>query len=108
MGKQIFVTNKNDFVHQDRFDGEDFVFPPGERVLISADAAIHMFGFNLMDKSDVLIRLGWASHYDETVKNFVENPEGVKKLAKFVFDEAVMVSKSSLLAPKQAEAASLT
>jgi hypothetical protein len=97
MGKLIFVTNKNDFVHQDRYDGEDYVFPPGERVLIPSEAATHMLGFNLPDKSEALVRLGWSMTYDHTAKTYVENPEGVKKLAKFVFDEAVMVSKSSLL-----------
>jgi hypothetical protein len=97
MGKQIFVTNKNDFVHQDRYDGEEYVFPPGERVLIPSEAATHMLGFNLPDKSEALVRLGWATMYDPAAKNYVENPDGVKRLARFVFDEAVMVSKSSLL-----------
>jgi hypothetical protein len=98
MGKQIFVTNKNDFVHTDAYDGEEYVFPPGERVLVPSDAATHMFGFNLPDKSESLVRLGWATIYDPAAKTFVDNPDGVKKLAKFIFDEAVMVSKSSLAA----------
>jgi hypothetical protein len=98
MGKQIFVTNKNSFVHTDRFDGEEYVFPPGERVLIPADAAIHMLAFNLPDKSEALVRLGWAMIYDPKSKSFVENPAGIKKLANFVFDEAVTVAKSSLAA----------
>jgi|SRR5208337_1261289 len=93
----IFVTNKNDFTHIDRYDGEEYAFPPGERVLIPMDAAIHMFGHNMVDKSEILVRLGWASIYDPSTKNWAENPEGVKKLARFVFDEAVMVAKSSTL-----------
>ena len=48
------------------------------------------------DTSEVLVRLGWAMVYDESAKNFVESKDGVKKLSNFVFDEAVMVSKSSL------------
>jgi hypothetical protein len=105
MAKQIFVTNKNSFVHQDRYDGEDFVFPPGERVLISSDAATHLFAFNLPDKSEALVRLGWSMTYDPEKKTYVENLEGVKKLARFVFDEAVMVSKSSLLEKTHTSAA---
>ena len=96
MSNQIFVTNTNDFDHEDAFDGEAYVFPQGERVLIPYDAAVHMFGHNLKDKSETLIRLGWAMRYDATKKQFVEDTDGVKKLASFVFDEAVMVSKSSL------------
>jgi hypothetical protein len=95
MGK-IYVTNTNDFDHVDSYDGEEYVFPRGERVLISDEAAVHFFGHNLVDKSDALIRLGWAMKYDPVQKTFVENTDGVKKLARFVFDEAVMVSKSSL------------
>jgi hypothetical protein len=96
MGKQIFVTNKNDFVHTDAYDGEEYVFPPGERVLIPVEAATHMLGFGLEDQSDALVRLGWATVYNPDAKTFIENPDGVKRLARFVFDEAVMVSKSSL------------
>jgi hypothetical protein len=92
----IFVTNKNKFVHTDRYDGDDYVFAPDDKVFLSKPAATHMFGWNLNDTNEVLVRLGWAMVYDETVKNFVENKEGVAKLANFVFDEAVMVSKSSL------------
>jgi hypothetical protein len=92
----IFVTNKNDFIHADRYDGKDFTFIPGEKVYISKPAATHMFGWNMPDKSEVLVRLGWAMAYDEKVKNFVENKDGIRKLANFVFDKAVMVSESSL------------
>jgi hypothetical protein len=92
----VFVTNTNDFQHQDRFDGVDFLFPSNEKVLIPTDAAVHMFGYQQPDKSETLVRLGWAMRYDPTTKNFEEDKEGVRKLANFVFEEAVMVSKSSV------------
>jgi len=94
---QVFVTNRNDFPHEDGFDGERFVFPPGEQIMISIDAAEHMFGYRLADKTDVLLRLGWANKYDPVRKNYVEDPEGVRKLANFVFEEAEVRPKSSLL-----------
>jgi len=98
MGPQkIFVTNTNDFVHTDRYDGEDFVFPPHEQVLVPVEAAEHMFGFNNPDKSAILQRLGWAMTYDPATKAYTENPDGVRRLAGFVREEAVMVSRSSLL-----------
>ena len=111
MGNEIFVTNTNDFDHVDAYDGEEYVFPQGERVLIPADAAVHFFGRNLKDKSEALVRLGWAMKYDATKKQFVEDEAGIRKLANFVFDEAVMVSKSSLeqrLAAKEPRAAAAT
>lgn len=96
MGNQIFVTNTNDFDHIDMYDGAEYVFPKDERVMIPVEAAIHMFAYNMQDQSDALVRLGWAMRYNAEKKQFEENPDGVKKLSRFVFDEAVMVSKSSL------------
>src|ERR1700728_5295698 len=108
MGSQIFVTNMNGvdakgnidpktaFDHVDRYDGEEYVFPTAERVLIPEEAAVHFFGRGLADQSETLVRLGWAMKYDPLKKQFVEDPDGVRKLARFVFEEAIMVSKSSL------------
>jgi hypothetical protein len=96
MGNQIFVTNTNEFDHVDRYDGEEYIFPQGERVMIPWEAAVHLFGHNLKDKTETLVRLGWAMRYDEGKKQFVEDADGVRKLGRFVFEEAVMVSKSSL------------
>jgi hypothetical protein len=96
MGPQIFVTNTNDFDHVDAFDGEEYVFPKGERVLIPEDAAVHFFGRGLKDKSEALVRLGWAMKYDAIKKQHVEDETGVRKLANFVFEEAVMTPRTSL------------
>lgn len=87
----IFVTNNNEFHHEDAFDGEHFSFPPKEKVQVPVEAAAHMFGFGLEDKTDTLVRLGWASRYDEKLKRTVEDPNGARKLSKFVFTQAVMV-----------------
>ena len=79
--QEIFVKNANDFDHQDRFDGQDFFFPRGERVTIPILAAQHMFGLGLADKTETLIRLGWN----------MEGDKGVKKLANFIFTQGVMI-----------------
>jgi hypothetical protein len=94
---QVFVTNRNDFTHEDRYDGEEFIFPPGQQVMIPTEAAEHMFGYRLADKTDVLLRLGWANKYSPEKKNYVEDPDGVRKLAAFVFEEAEVRPRSSLL-----------
>lgn len=98
----VFVTNTNDFVHEDRYNGEDFIFPPNQAVLCSEVAANHMFGYGQPDKSDTLVRLGWAMMYDTSTKRMVENPDGVKKLARFIFEEAVTVARSKLAPPSLA------
>jgi hypothetical protein len=89
--REIFVTNRNDFHHSDRFNGVDFEFPPKERVAIPVEAAVHMFGFNMPDKTEVLTRLGWATKYDPRARTFVDDADGVKRLANFVFTKAVMI-----------------
>jgi hypothetical protein len=93
---QVFVTNKNAEPHSDRYDGEDFVFPPNEAVLVPIDAAQHMLGYLLEDKTDTLVRLGKAMRYDTETRRFVEDSEGVKWLARFVFEEPVVRPKSAL------------
>ena len=91
---EIFVTNHNDFHHSDRYNGVDFEFPPKERVAIPTEAATHMFGFNMPDKNEILTRLGWATMYDPTIKQWANDPSGVKKLARFVFTRAKMVEET--------------
>jgi hypothetical protein len=93
---QVFVTNTNEFAHTDQYDGDAYTFPPGEKVLIPYDAAVHMFGRGLDDKTETLVRLGWAQTFDPASRQFVENPDGVKRLAAFVFEEAILAPKSSL------------
>ena len=99
----IFVINTNADDHVDRYNGEEYIFPgkkdekdPGTPVLVPKEAATHMFGWNLPDKTDTLVRLGWATRYDPKQKCFVEDSSGIKRLAGFVFDEVATVQKSVL------------
>jgi hypothetical protein len=85
---EVFVTNKNSFPHEDRFNGHLYSFPRDEKVLIPIDAARHMFGFGAPDKTEALVRLGWANPGPGD-----DNDAGVKKLAKFVFTQAKVVEE---------------
>lgn len=87
--REIFVTNRNDFHHSDCFDGTEYNFPPNERVALSVDAATHMFGFNLPDKTQVLTRLGWTFNLDRERKIVIDD-SGAAKLARFVFTKAIL------------------
>lgn len=80
----IFIKNENDFDHADRFDGQDYFFPKGERVTVPVIAARHMFGYGDPDKTETLIRLGWANE---------ANDAGARKLANFIFTRGVMVEE---------------
>ena len=94
----VYVTNRNPEPHMDKFNGEEFLFPTGEPVLVSEAAAQHMLGYGLENKTDILVRLGWAVRLNEKGKQYEDNPEGVKQLARFVFEEAVMAPRSALAA----------
>jgi hypothetical protein len=89
----IFVTNKNDFEHQDRFDGIDYFFVPGEKVALPEEAAAHMFGFGRSDKTENLIRLGWNLKQEDG-KVTDDTDAGVSKLRKFVFTSAQIIEVS--------------
>jgi hypothetical protein len=90
----IYVTNRNDFVHLDRYDGEDYIFDPGVKVPVSIFAAELMFGFGLVDKTAALLRHGWAFQIDPKTKQVTEHPDGVNWLRKFTFSKAVMVEET--------------
>ncbi len=81
---QIFVTNNNEFTHVDKFDGVEYIWEPGQKLLIDEDAAAHMFGYGRSDKTENLIRIGWSNLF---------NDEGVVRLSKFIFTSGKMVEE---------------
>lgn len=92
----VFVINRNKEPHRDRYDGEEFLFLPDQPTAISVPAAEHMLGYKLKDKTSTLQRLGKAFRYNPTTKAFEDNADGVKWLAKFQFEEAVLQPASAL------------
>lgn len=58
----LTVTNGNDFNFAGRFNGVDFQFPAGKTTALPEDAAKHIFGVGLGDKTDVLVRHGWMTN----------------------------------------------
>jgi hypothetical protein len=48
---QVRVTNRNNvWKVKDRYGGQEYVFPPGESVLVAAEVAEHIFGYGLDEK----------------------------------------------------------
>lgn len=86
----IFVTNRNKFDHFDAYNGTEYHFPPGETVEVDDEAAAHMLGYGRKDKTENLIRLGWANKLDAK-KGWVKDEEGVRKLANFTFEAGAFV-----------------
>jgi hypothetical protein len=99
MSDMLFVTNRNEFHHTDRYDGKDYQFPPGQKVMLSAEAARHMFGLGEADKTNVMHRKGWAFKYDPDTKTFIEDRDAVQKLKNFQFTRAVLVETPAVEQP---------
>jgi len=74
----IFVRNNSGSDFQDRYDGIDHVFPDGKLVECSIEAARHIFGYGVEDKTQHMIRLGWAA-------NSGSLKEAYERLDKFEF-----------------------
>jgi hypothetical protein len=54
----VKVINHNSSRFIDRFDGKDYVFEPHDPVLMSDEAARHIFGYGDGDKAPYLSRIG--------------------------------------------------
>jgi hypothetical protein len=74
----LFVRNNSGSDFSDRFDGIDYHFPNGELVECPELAANHIFGYGAPDKTQHMIRLGWAAN-STTLK------EAYERLDKFEF-----------------------
>ena len=96
MSEMLFVENRNEFHHTDAFDGRTYQFPPGQKVMLSLEAAQHMFGVGQADKTSVMHRLGWGFTYDPVTRGFGEDHEAVKKLKNFVFTKAKLVEEQDV------------
>lgn len=60
----ITVNNSGD-AFKAKYDGISYEFPTGGSATIPLDAARHIFGFGLPDKSEVLSKHGWLRHNGE-------------------------------------------
>lgn len=94
MSEMLFCTNKNNFHHEDSFDGHVYQFPPGVKVMVPKEAAEHMFGVGQADLTAVMHRKGWAFHYDPETKTFIEDKDGIVKLKNFVWTKAKVVEQT--------------
>jgi hypothetical protein len=75
----VIVYNGSGQPHNDRFDGKDYSFPAGESVVVPVDAAIHIFGMGMQDRSKKVIRLGWAF-------TGADMPAALERLDTFLFE----------------------
>ncbi len=96
----IGVKNKTDAVIKSRFDGKDYEFKPGVTVAVSEDAATHIFGYGLDDKSRALIRLGWLINSTQ-YESALERLDNIQFFAegKVVFDEPVDIKGAAIAEP---------
>lgn len=59
MSSDLIIVKNSGERFTARYDGQVYVFEKGDKVPISVDAARHLFGLGLEDKSEVFARHGW-------------------------------------------------
>jgi len=72
----VWVTNKDDHDLHTRWHGRSYVFKIGESVELEYDVAQNIFGYELADKMEFLVRLGWT-HSSPDV------PAALERLARY-------------------------
>lgn len=92
----LTVTNKNNFDFDGRYNGVDYRFPQGKTVAVPDDAAKHIFGVGLGDKTDVLVRHGWMS-------NGAARDTAMAKLNNFSFNVAEQLNPGEIIETEVAE-----
>lgn len=82
----VWVRNNGDFVHKDKFDGDEFELPPNGFVQIHQAAAELCFGFGRENKLPTLRRLGWVETNGDLAR-------GIAKLNVFSFHSSESEAK---------------
>lgn len=77
----IWVTNKGTDYFSDYFHGFKYEFHPGQPVALPIEAAQHIFGYGVEDKTPHLIRIGWLKYSNEV-------EAAIAKLHSFMFTTA--------------------
>ena len=88
----IFVRNNSGLDFADRYDGVDYDFPDGKLIGCPVEAATHIFGYGLEDKTANMIRLGWAANSGGIKQAF-------ERLDKFEFLQGKMMVQEALEEP---------
>lgn len=84
-----------------RYDGQDYVFKPGVTVALPDEAATHIFGYGLDDKSRALIRLGWLVNSTQYA-HALQRLDSIQFFAesKVVFDEPMDIKGMQTATPQ--------
>lgn len=61
-----------------KYDGREYVFQPGAVTAVSEDAARHIFGYGMKEKTSALLRLGW-------LPNGAQMDQAIQRLNKVQF-----------------------
>jgi hypothetical protein len=85
---EIKVINHNDFPLYGRYNGETYEFLPEKPTFLSGDAARHIFGFGVEDKTQALNMLGLLRPGHDSLTDALSSLAKVAFLeGKTVYDE---------------------
>lgn len=91
----VKVINKHNVRFRDRFDGKDYVFEPNDAVIMSEDAARHIFGYGDPNKLPYLSRIGVLT--STQVDGTGGTREALKWLDRFEFREQVLKMEDKVI-----------
>ena len=99
----LSVCNNGAESFKSKYNGIEYEFAPKSKIIISTDAARHIFGVGVADKTEVLTRHGWLNHSSHTAS-------AMEKLNSFSFsvpnndpDNEPIVELAQLGAPSVVE-----
>lgn len=72
----VWVTNNDDHDLETRWHGRSYVFKIGDPVEIEYDVAQNLFGHEMADKMEYLVRFGWT-------KTSLDVPAALERLGKY-------------------------
>ena len=74
--ENVWVVNKTDYELTTHWHGKPYCFPVSKPVEILLDVAQNLFGYNLNDKFEFVVRYGWT-------KDSNDLPQALERLSKF-------------------------
>ena len=56
----VYVTNRGDVGHTDRYHGISYTFNPGETIEGPLEVAVELLGYGHRNREPFVVRLGWS------------------------------------------------
>jgi hypothetical protein len=101
--KFLEIENGLDETISMKFHGDLYEWAPGEKLRCTEEAARHIFGYSLEDKSSAFMRMGWLNTRPDC-----QPKDAMKKLSKIKFRPVQQVFEMSQAKTRRGKTASVS